>query len=166
VADANKQHSYALFLPSDYTPTKLWPVIYAFDSRARGKDPVDLFKDVAEKYGYIVAGSNNSEDGPVAPDLEAAEIMGVDTHRRFSIDSTRTYLTGFSGGGRLSAVIALRCGCVAGVFSHGAGFPLNFVPAKQDATFLYFATTGEREINYPEIMRLSQQLDDAGFISR
>ncbi|MCI0656054.1 MAG: hypothetical protein L0170_03170, partial [Acidobacteria bacterium] len=29
-------HSYALYLPSDYSPDRRWPVLYAFDPAARG----------------------------------------------------------------------------------------------------------------------------------
>jgi hypothetical protein len=39
--------TYALYLPSTYTPTKRWPIIYAFDPSARGKVPVKLYKDAA-----------------------------------------------------------------------------------------------------------------------
>ncbi len=54
--------SYALYLPSNYTPSKRWPILYAFDPGARGRIPVTLYKDAAEKHGYIVAGSNNSQN--------------------------------------------------------------------------------------------------------
>src|SRR4051812_18831240 len=60
VTGADATQSYALYLPSNYTPQKKWPVIFGFDPGARGKVPVALFRDAAEKYGYIVAASNNS----------------------------------------------------------------------------------------------------------
>jgi hypothetical protein len=53
-------NSYAVYLPSTYTPTKQWPIIYAFDPGAQGEIPVRMYKDVAEKYGYIIAASNDS----------------------------------------------------------------------------------------------------------
>jgi hypothetical protein len=34
--------SYALYLPSNYTPSKRWPILYAFDPGARGRIPVTL----------------------------------------------------------------------------------------------------------------------------
>lgn len=52
---SNSHHSYALYVPSYYTPRKKWPVVCAFDSRARGLNPVDMLKPMAEKYGYVVA---------------------------------------------------------------------------------------------------------------
>jgi hypothetical protein len=81
-------HSYALYLPSYYysSDQEEWPVIYAFDASARGVLPVDLFTEAAEKYGYIIAGSNVSENGPWEPILRAAENMLKDTEARFYID--------------------------------------------------------------------------------
>src|SRR5438309_11991587 len=55
--------SYALYLPSKYSPDRRWPVLYAFDPFARGKTAVEVYKLAAEKYGYIVAASNNSKNG-------------------------------------------------------------------------------------------------------
>ena len=63
---ANPAESYALFLPSNYSADKKWPILYAFDPGARGKIPVTLFKDAAEQYGYIVVGSNNSRNSEPA----------------------------------------------------------------------------------------------------
>ena len=83
--------SYALYLPSNYTAAKHWPVVYAFDPAARGALPVGLLKDAAEKYGYIVAGSNNSRNGSGQLEGEAAQAMFDDTHARLSIDDRRIY---------------------------------------------------------------------------
>ena len=43
--------SYALYLPSNYTSDRSWPVIYAFDPGGRGQNPVDRYRAAAEKYG-------------------------------------------------------------------------------------------------------------------
>src|SRR5690242_472801 len=59
----DSSQSYALYLPSNYTPSRKWPVLYAFDPGARGRTPVERFKAAAEKYGWIVVGSNNSRNG-------------------------------------------------------------------------------------------------------
>jgi len=59
--------SYALYLPSNYSPERLWPIVYCFDPGGRGDYPVGLFRAAAEKYGYILVGSNNSQNGPWEP---------------------------------------------------------------------------------------------------
>jgi len=88
--------SYSLYLPSDYTKDKKWPVVYAFDSHGKGLIPVELFKDEAEKYGYIIVGSNNSKNGtPWETTSAIYDTLYSDTHHRFSIDDSRIYTAGF-----------------------------------------------------------------------
>jgi dienelactone hydrolase len=166
VVSANDpSQSYAVYLPSRYSTERLWPIIYAFDPFARGKTAAEVYKDAAEKYGYIVAGSNNSRNGPVAEQLAAAQAMWLDTHRRFAIDKNRIYTTGLSGGARVATSFALYCyTCkVAGVVAHGAGYPV-MQNAKQPANdhFIYYAAIGDEDFNYPEIMALRKKKDDAG----
>ena len=60
----DSSQSYALYLPANYTPDRKWPILYALDPGARGKTPVEHFREAAEKYGWILAGSNNSRNGP------------------------------------------------------------------------------------------------------
>src|SRR4249920_3239273 len=85
------EQNYALYLPSQYSREKKWPIVYAFDPAARGSMPVELMKDAAERYGYVVAGSNNSHNGAWKPEAEAAQAMFQDTHARLSIDNNRVY---------------------------------------------------------------------------
>src|SRR5215831_19219414 len=68
VCATHPEQSYALYLPSAYTPKKRWPIIYIFDPVARGMVPTQIIKDAAEQYGYILATSNNSKNGPWKPE--------------------------------------------------------------------------------------------------
>ena len=61
-ATADPSNSYALYLPSAYSPVKRWPLLLVFDPFARGEVSVKLFHEAAEKYGFIVVGSNNSRN--------------------------------------------------------------------------------------------------------
>jgi hypothetical protein len=157
--------SYALYLPSQYSPDRSWPVLYAFDPFARGKVAVEVYRAAAEKYGYIVAGSNNSKNGPASIQTAAAQALWLDTHQRFSIDKNRVYATGLSGGARAATAFALYCYtcAVAGVISHGAGYPImqGKTPAANDR-FAYYAVVGDADFNYPEIMALRRKKDEQG----
>lgn len=147
--------SYALYLPSGYTPQKKWPVIYAFDPDGLGNQPVALYKEAAEKYGYIVAGSYNSQNGMQPVPLQTAVVsLLTDTRKRLSIDERRIYTTGFSGGARVATRVASSCGgCIAGVIACGAGFPPDIKPTGA-VPFALFATVGIDDFNYPELRRL------------
>lgn len=149
--------SYALYLPSHYTSEKRWPIVYAFDPGARGSVPVELMKNAAERYGYIVVGSNNSHNGAWKPEADAAQAMFQDTHARLSIDNKRIYFAGFSGGARLASTLAQQCNCAAGVLLNGAGFSPSTPPAA-GATFSVFAAVGNLDFNYGEVLNLDATL--------
>jgi predicted esterase len=149
--------SYALYLPSHYNRDKRWPIVYAFDPAARGNIPVELMQDAAERYGYLVAGSNNSHNGAWKPEADAAQAMFQDTHARLAIDNHRVYFAGFSGGARLASVLAQRCHCAAGVLLNGAGFSPSSPPGAE-ATFSVFAAIGTFDFNYSEVLDLDARL--------
>jgi len=161
----DSSQSYALYLPSNYTPNRKWPVLYAFDPGARGRVPVERFKEAAEKYGWIVIGSNNSHNGPWDLAINAWNAMQTDSHQRFAIDDERLYATGFSGGARVAVGIAVACKCLAGVMANGAGFPINVSPSPA-MHFVYFGAAGIDDFNYPELKNLEEPLTKAGISHR
>jgi dienelactone hydrolase len=154
---AQPEQSYALYLPSHYTREKRWPIVYAFDPAAHGNIPAELLKDAAERYGYLVAGSNNSHNGAWKPEADAAQAMFQDTHARLAIDNNHVYFAGFSGGARLASSLAQRCNCAAGVLLKGAGFSPSSPPGA-DVTFSVFAAVGTFDFNYSEVVDLDAKL--------
>jgi predicted esterase len=146
-----------LYLPSNYSTAKTWPIVYVFEPGARGPVPVDLMRDAAEKYGYIIAASNNSRNGSGKIESEAAKAVFDDTHGRLSIDEKRIYFAGFSGGSRVAATLAQRCKCSAGVILAGAAFE----PDAKDAqnAFPVFSAIGSFDFNYGEMIALDEALE-------
>lgn len=166
VCQSDPQQSYALFLPSGYAREKRWPILYCFDPAARGRVPVERFKDAAEKYGYIVVGSHNSRNGSNEAALAAAQAMMDDTQARFSINDRRVYTAGFSGGARVACRIGyLLKGPIAGVIACGAGFPQGINPSR-DTPFPLFGTVGIEDFNFPEMKQLARALDSFAIANR
>lgn len=161
----DSSQSYALYVPSNYTPDRKWPVLFAFDPGARGRVPVERFREAAEKYGWIVLGSNNSRNGPWELAVNAWNAMQKDSHQRFAIDDERLYATGFSGGARVAVRIAAACKCIAGVMANGAGFPVDFAPSPQ-LHFVFFGAAGVDDFNYAELKSLEEPLTKAGITHR
>src|SRR6478752_3728502 len=111
---AQPTNSYALYLPSAYSPAKRWPLLLVFDPFARGEASVKLFHEAAEKYGFIVVGSNNTRnfEDPSA----AIRLLWADMKERYAIDPRRIYTAGLSGGARVASTVALVCkNCIVGV---------------------------------------------------
>jgi len=159
-------YSYALYLPSNYTANRTWPIIYCFDPGASGSEPIKHFQAGAEKYGYIVVGSNDSKNGPGLPATSIARALFQDTQSRFSVDGRQVYLSGFSGGARLASAIALAMpGAVAGVIACSAGFLPSSSPPRP-LPFPFFGTAGIEDFNYPEMYSLAELLTASGSVNR
>lgn len=152
--------SYALYLPSTYTAAKRWPVIYFFDPGGRGRRPLELYKDIGEAYGFILAGSNNSRNFS-GDQGKAVNGVWQDTHARLAIDEHRSYASGFSGGARVAGAMALSgpAGQVAGVIAHGAGYPSNRT-SKDDLP--YFFAVGDQDFNWPEVINIRREREEQG----
>ena len=157
-ADKSDQ-SYALYIPSYYQPGKLWPIIYIFDPGAHGRIPIELMSEAAERYGYILAASNNSRNGQLDSQVKAAQSMFEDTHLRLSINDSCLYFAGFSGGARVAALLAGECNCAQGVLLNSAGFSAASAPNHERNKFAVFAIAGLTDFNYDEMFLLNRTLD-------
>ena len=161
VTRADAGQSYALYLPKAYRPDRQWPILYVFDARSNGPRAAERFLAGAERYGFLVASSNNSlSDGPVEPNVLSMRAMWADTHSRLSIDPRRVYAAGFSGTVRFACQRALAApGTIQGVVAAGAGFPFETRPTK-DTPFLYYGTVGDRDFNYYEVLDVAEAMTD------
>jgi hypothetical protein len=148
--------SYALFVPSRYTPDRAWPVLFAFHPAARGRAMVDKYAAAAEQYGFIVAASNNSRNGPWELQRAAVSAMPADVGRRFSVDPKRVYMTGMSGGSRVALEVALAKNDIAGVIASSAGYPDS--QPRSRLAFPLFGTAGTEDFNYLEMRLLDRKL--------
>ena len=158
--------TYALYLPTDYTHARRRPVLYCFDPLARGAVPVKLFSEAAERFGWVVVGSNNSRNGPLKASLDAAGAMIEDVQARLSVDGARTYAAGFSGGARQSILIDQLCRhCLAGVIAAGAGYPPGYEP-EAPVRLALFGVAGVDDFNFPEMKMLDATLARLGAAHR
>jgi poly(3-hydroxybutyrate) depolymerase len=155
--------TYALYLPSTYSPERKWNLVLAFHPAARGRLMVEKFQAAAEQYGYIIAASNNSRNGPYAVSQAAAQAMSTDVGQRFNIDPQRVYLAGMSGGARVATGIALAKNNIAGVIASSAGYPDS--QPRASVPFAVFSTAGTEDFNYMEMRLLDRKLTSAHFLA-
>ena len=148
--------SYSLFLPSAYRPDRVWSLLIGFHPGARGRAIVETYQAAAEQYGYIVAGSNTSRNGPWSVSMTAVHAVSADLGQRFSIDAERLYLTGLSGGARVAMMVALGKNNIAGVIASSAGFPDS--QPRASVPFAVFGTAGTDDFNYIEMRLLDRKL--------
>jgi tetratricopeptide (TPR) repeat protein len=151
-------HSYALYLPSTYTPERRWPVVFGFDPAGNGERAVRFLQDAAETYGYIVLGSNDSRNGPPEPILAAQAALWREARTRFAVEPAQVYGVGFSGGARAALRMALdHPGAFAGVICCGAYLPMDRGLPRSPG-FALFCIAGTEDFNLLEFRKVEKDL--------
>lgn len=158
---------YALYLPSGYTPEHRWPVLYLFDSRRQGAGLAELFQPAAERFGFVLASALDSAGvEPTEHNLAIARAMWVDTHERLALDGRRAYAAGFSGMARFACTLEITApGTFAAVLALNGGFPVGHAPG-EPPRFPVFATVGDADFNYYELLDVEEKLRAAGVPQR
>lgn len=154
---AHQSQSYALYLPKKYNRSATWPVIFFYDPAARGRFPVNLYTSIAEKYQCILVGSNNSRNGPFNTAQESEQAMIRDLESRLSIDKSRLFISGFSGGARASVFLSMQRKIYAGIIACGAAFPVvRKLSAKDNIPFVEII--GNQDMNFTEAIEAENYL--------
>ncbi len=155
------EQSYALYLPEEYDNKISWPIIILLEPMARGSFAVEKFVLAAEEYGYIIAGSNNSRNGPYQNNYDSFDYLLEDVQSKFNVNRQRIYVAGFSGGSRTALAIASQVNFIAGVIGCGAALPTisQGRPNKND-DFVYVGVVGNKDMNYREMFELKDFLSE------
>jgi hypothetical protein len=157
VCAADADQTYAAYIPVTGNKKAL-PVVYFFDPHGSGSLPLRKYKALADKYGFLLIGSNNSKNGNdwQVTDAIWQTLLG-DTKKRFKIDLQRIYTAGFSGGAKVAGFVALNHAEIKGVIANGAGLPDG--AAIGNYAFSFTAITGEGDMNMTELVAVSAALD-------
>jgi pimeloyl-ACP methyl ester carboxylesterase len=149
--------SYALYIPAKGNKEAM-PVAYCFDPHGSGILPIRKYKALADAYGFILVGSNNSKNGNDWATTETIwQQLAADTRSRLKIDSRRVYTIGFSGGAKVASYVAIQHPGIAGVIAGGAGLPDGV--SAGDLPFSFTAIAGQGDMNLTELVALSDALD-------
>ncbi len=116
--------TFAVYLPTSFEPSGKWPVLFAVDMRGRGKQITHMFREVAEKEGFIVAASNSVHDSlSIVQNTLVMNRMFNQVFSLFPIHKQRTYTAGLGDGAKYAAILASLIKPVEGVIACGASIP-------------------------------------------
>lgn len=152
--------TYTLYLPTTYDPAKRAPALLVFDPRGRSVLAAELFREAAERWGWVILSSNDTRsDGPMDPNVKAVNALWPEVHLRYATDPKRIYATGFSGGGMLAYLLSRSTGQVAGTIAASARWE------KDDLAKPYpwpsFGTAGDTDFNYLPMQEIHAALERA-----
>lgn len=155
ICRSDPSQSYALYIPAK---AGRLPVVYFFDSHGAGALPVNKYKSLADAYGFILVGSNNSRNGNDYTSSDHIWLaLAGDTRDRLMIDTGRVYVCGFSGGAKVASYLAIMHPEVKGLIVNGAGLP-DETPV-DNFDFGFTILTGEGDLNMTDLVALDNRLD-------
>ncbi|QDU28676.1 hypothetical protein ETAA8_37790 [Anatilimnocola aggregata] len=165
------QQKYELFVPQKFDSAKPAPLIL-FISPSKQPTGLAQWRAVCEAHGAIFASPYNA--GNECDTRERVRIvLDVldDVRRRYKIDPDRTYLGGFSGGGRIACAIAFSLpeyfGGVIPVCAAGELRDESWLRQRVQARLSVAHLTGETDFNRGEIERFrAPLLADVGVRSK
>jgi predicted esterase len=162
--ESDPTQSYTLYLPAAYTTARAWPALLVFDPGGRSGVAAEVFREAAERHGWILLSSNDTRNGaPPEQNLRALQAMWPEAHLRYATDPRRVYAAGFSAGGMLAYELGRRTPGekgLAGAIASGARWdPHHF---KQEIRFPCFGAAGDTDFNYARMRDVHARLREWG----
>ena len=148
--------TYTLYLPAAYQTSRNWPLLLVFDPGGRAARATEVFREAAERFGWIVATSENSRNGPWEPTLRAINAMWPSLLGGYAVDEHRVYAAGHSGGATVAWMMAMQTSQLAGVIVSGQPSPET--PPAKGKTFAWFGMAGHTDFNQMEVKKIDDLL--------
>ncbi|MGB5647733.1 alpha/beta hydrolase [Muriicola sp.] len=143
--------TFALYLPTTYDPSETWPVLFSMDMEGRGKQVVHMFREVAEREGYILAASNAVHDSlSIVQNTLIASRMFNKVYSMFPIHKQRSYTAGFGNGAKFASIIPSIIKPIEGVISCGSGIPYKELIDPKNP-FQFVGIVGRSDFNFNDL---------------
>lgn len=153
--------TYTLYLPSTYQTTRNWPLLLVFDPGGRAARAAEVFREAAERFGWIIAASENSRNGPWEPTLRAVNAMWPALLGGYAVDERRVYTAGHSGGATVAWLVAQQTGQIAGVIASGQPNPESQITKAKERRFAWFGAAGHSDFNFLQVKNIAAALADS-----
>jgi len=155
--------NFALYLPTKYEAFKTWPVMLVFNMEGKGKQTLQMLKNVADKKGYIMASPNQVHDSlSLAANILIASRTLKTVEELFNINTKRVYTIGYENGGEFAAVVPSFIRGIEGVISLGASVG-NTELLSLKKPFHFISVVGNADYAYPEARNTRKLLNRLKF---
>jgi pimeloyl-ACP methyl ester carboxylesterase len=143
--------SYCLYVPGSVRNVDSAPAIIFFDPHGSGRLPLDKYRKLADRFGIVLAGSNNSKNGmDISQSTQFGNNIISDITARIGIPSKLINLAGFSGGAKVALLTAANNPNITNAIYAGAATPVN---STHPLRLMGFA--GTADMNYTDLLAFS-----------
>ncbi|MDB5226245.1 MAG: hypothetical protein JWN78_438 [Bacteroidota bacterium] len=143
--------SYALYIPKNKYAEKQLAFIF-FDPHGSGELPVSMYKDLADEFGIILIGNNNSSNNTEFMEIHHNFLMLLEEIKtKYKLDEKNICLWGFSGGAK------------GAIYNAGAQNNIGYsiyggsVMEIKNMNCDYLGFNGKQDMNYTDLLAFSMQ---------
>ena len=151
--------SFSVYLPTRFNGQAAWPVLFVFDIDGKARQALAMFREAAEKAGFLLAASNDIRDSlSISDNILITQRMINRVNALFPLQHRRMYSAGRAQGAQLAALIPSFIKEVSGAISLGSGIP-NAEILDSRYPFYFLGIVGVRDFNYPDMVDSKELLD-------
>ena len=156
-ATANGYYSY--YIPKIYSGKEQFPVIIFLDPHADGTFPLQKYKSLAEKFGFLMIGSMESKNGITFDQSnEICAHLLAEAHSALPGNKSNICLSGFSGGAKAALIAGNLVKGFNGIIYSGAAIPPNNI----DVNVPIIGFAGKKDMNFTEVKNFNFSLNGRG----
>ncbi len=153
--------NYALYFPKNFDSKTPLSVIFFLDPHAQGDIPLKKYSALADKYNYLLVGSNVSRNGmSVEAFNNHFKSLISDVTERYPINAKHMFTAGFSGGAKMAMICAETYPEIIGVAACGGVVANTFT---QQPHYYFAGIIGNQDFNYLEVRQYFNLFDSYGF---
>jgi hypothetical protein len=155
--------TYSMYVPSDYTSEKEWPIVFVFDPKGRGASTANLFRMAAEEQKYLIASANiDLKENPLDSIIETATMLMNTVLQSFPVDPALVYSAGMGEGAQVSSALPLIYKKMAGVMAIGNSF-VNKDFLDSQNPYMFIGIAGSKDYMVYEMENYLKFYDEVDF---
>ncbi len=158
VNDSVATDTYSLYLPTNFTTDKKWPLLLIFDLNGKEKQALSMFVQAAEAEGYILAAPQILDSVSLSNSMIKTSKVVQRVANILPIHRSRIYTAGASSGARFANLVPVFIKDVKGVISIGASIAnTDLLSVKRP--FHFVGMTNKNNYNFTEMLAIKKVLD-------
>jgi phospholipase/carboxylesterase len=145
---------YSLYVPEDYDPNHLWPLVVALHgSHGSGGEYLLTWLRAAKHHGYIILAPHSHDltwsiEQP-KKDIHSILAMLTTVTESYNIDTRRMFVSGLSDGGTFTYALGLHCPQIfAGIAPIASVLPAHY-PIEHAKNLPVFIVHGAQDFTFP-----------------
>ncbi|MCL6265197.1 alpha/beta hydrolase [Flagellimonas myxillae] len=154
--------TYSLYLPSNFSTDKKWPLLVVFDLNGKESQALAMFVMAAEDEGYILAAPQVRDTASLANNMAITTRAVQKIMKLLPIHKSRIYTAGEGSGGRFANLVPTLSKDVSGAISIGSDIT-NTELLNIRRPFHFIGIVNKRNYNYPGLLSSEKILDRIRF---